>query len=194
MKSPIIATVAFLLATTFGLNSCAKPSSSFLTGKARPSYLRSSATFTVGSSEEQVRAIMGRPDSQRKSSDGMTWAYGFSHVVFRSGRVSGWENHGNNLKTSGEGDQRVVSDEPRSRPLEGGGSVPTGAIVHGVGGSRAAVSSGSTNPDVIRINDYTRSDGTRVQGHYRTRGNGTARDNFGSSGNVNPFTREPGYR
>jgi len=42
------------------------------------------------------------------------------------------------------------------------------------------------------VNGYTRSDGTYVQGHYRSDSNGTVRDNFSYKGNTNPYTGEIG--
>jgi hypothetical protein len=135
---------------------------------------------------------MGRPDGERTSEGMPLWSYGFSRVKFRDGRVAGWEDHDHNLRTRGAGDTRVTKEEPLSRPLEGGGSVPAGAIVHGVsGGSRG---SGHTNPEVQHVGGYQRSDGTQVGGYIRTRANASGSDNFSSRGNVNPFTRERGSR
>lgn len=37
-----------------------------------------------------------------------------------------------------------------------------------------------------RIQGYIRKDGTMVDGHFRTRPNGTALDNYSTSGNWNP--------
>jgi hypothetical protein len=138
---------------------------------------------------------MGRPEAERKQEDLVVWSYRFSRVMFHSGAVAGWENHSNNLKTRGPGDTRIAKDEPLSRSLEGGGSVPAGAIVHGAGGSSGSSSgSGFTNTDVIRVDGYTRQNGTRVEGHYRTQGNSSGTDNFSSRGNVNRYTGERGYR
>ena len=43
------------------------------------------------------------------------------------------------------------------------------------------------------VNPYVRSDGTFVQGHYRTQSNGNTWDNWSTRGNTNPFTGKPGY-
>ena len=43
------------------------------------------------------------------------------------------------------------------------------------------------------VNGYTRSNGTRVQGHYRTSPNHTATDNWSYRGNTNPYTGKKGY-
>lgn len=135
---------------------------------------------------------MGKPDGERTSDGMVVWAYGFSRVMFRGGSVTGWENHGGNLRTRGNGDTRVAKEEPLSRPLEGGGSVPAGAIVHGVsGGGRG---SGHTNPELQQVGAYQRSDGTQVGGYTRTRANASRTDNFSSRGNLNPFTQERGSR
>ena len=42
------------------------------------------------------------------------------------------------------------------------------------------------------VRPYTRSDGTTVQGHYRTAPNNTILDNYSTRGNVNPYTGKPG--
>lgn len=42
------------------------------------------------------------------------------------------------------------------------------------------------------VDGYTRSDGTQVQGHYRSDPNATVRDNYSYEGNTNPYTGEVG--
>lgn len=44
------------------------------------------------------------------------------------------------------------------------------------------------------VNGYTRSDGTYVQGYYRSDSNDTNHDNYSTSGNINPYTGDPGTR
>lgn len=44
------------------------------------------------------------------------------------------------------------------------------------------------------VDGYTRSDGTYVQGHYRSSLNDTVTDNFSTDGNVNPYTGVEGSR
>jgi len=46
----------------------------------------------------------------------------------------------------------------------------------------------------VYVNGYTRSDGTYVQGHYRSSPNNTTYDNFSTKGNINPYTGQPGYK
>jgi hypothetical protein len=51
-----------------------------------------------------------------------------------------------------------------------------------------------SNPNSHYVNPYTRQDGTFVQGHQQTNPNGTQRDNYGTLGNVNPYTGAIGTR
>lgn len=46
----------------------------------------------------------------------------------------------------------------------------------------------------VYVNPYTRSDGTQVQGHWRSSPNSSTYDNWSSRGNVNPHTGERGSR
>ena len=46
----------------------------------------------------------------------------------------------------------------------------------------------------VYVDGYTRSDGTYVEGHYRSSPNDTVSDNFSTDGNVNPYTGEEGTR
>lgn len=46
----------------------------------------------------------------------------------------------------------------------------------------------------IFVDGYTRSDGTYVEGHYRSSPNDTVSDNYSTEGNVNPYTDEEGNR
>jgi hypothetical protein len=43
-------------------------------------------TFTIGSSEDAVKSVMGAPNGII----GDTWSYGYSSVFFRNGLVSSW--------------------------------------------------------------------------------------------------------
>lgn len=44
-----------------------------------------------------------------------------------------------------------------------------------------------------RVDGYTRKDGTYVAPHYRSSPNSTKLDNYGTQGNVNPYTGQKGY-
>lgn len=48
------------------------------------------------------------------------------------------------------------------------------------------------NPNHVYVNGYTKSNGTYVQGHYRTAPNYTINDNFSTYPNVNPYTGKVG--
>jgi|GEM_PF-1462580 len=50
----------------------------------------------------------------------------------------------------------------------------------------------SSGSDVY-VAPYVRSNGSYVQGHYRTRANGTTTDNYSHRGNINPYTGKRGY-
>lgn len=52
----------------------------------------------------------------------------------------------------------------------------------------------STNSSVRYQSGYTRSNGTYVQGHYKTSTNSTNHDNFSARGNYNPYTGSTGSR
>ncbi|SCB33317.1 hypothetical protein GA0061099_100510 [Bradyrhizobium yuanmingense] len=51
-----------------------------------------------------------------------------------------------------------------------------------------------SNPSTHSSSGYTRSNGTYVAPYVATNPNGTQRDNFGTSGNVNPYTGATGHR
>jgi len=44
------------------------------------------------------------------------------------------------------------------------------------------------------VDPYTRSNGTQVQGYYRSTPNSTPTDNYSHQGNTNPYTGERGTR
>ena len=50
-----------------------------------------------------------------------------------------------------------------------------------------------TNPNHVRVQGYTKQDGTYVPTHMRTAPNGTNRDNFSTKPNTNPYTGQPGW-
>ena len=51
-----------------------------------------------------------------------------------------------------------------------------------------------TNPNIKYQEGYQRSNGTYVQGHYKTESNTTNLDNFSTQGNINPYTLQSGTR
>ncbi|WP_271610178.1 MULTISPECIES: hypothetical protein [unclassified Bradyrhizobium] len=51
-----------------------------------------------------------------------------------------------------------------------------------------------SNPSTHSSSGYTRSNGTYVAPYVATNPNGTQRDNFGTSGNINPYTGQTGHR
>ncbi|CAL74417.1 hypothetical protein; putative secreted protein [Bradyrhizobium sp. ORS 278] len=51
-----------------------------------------------------------------------------------------------------------------------------------------------SNPNNHGVSGYTRNDGTYVQPYHATNPNGTQRDNYSSSGNMNPYTGSTGHR
>ena len=61
-------------------------------------------------------------------------------------------------------------------------------------GSRSNSYGSSTNSSVHYQRGYTRTDGTYVQGHYKTNMNSTNHDNFSTRGNVNSYTGTSGSR
>src|SRR5688500_7685074 len=44
------------------------------------------------------------------------------------------------------------------------------------------------------VRPHVRSNGTYVEGHYRSSPNNTRIDNYGSQGNINPYTGQAGSR
>ena len=46
----------------------------------------------------------------------------------------------------------------------------------------------------VYVHPYTRSDGTQVQGHYRSDPDGNRNNNWSTQGNYNPHTGQKGTR
>jgi hypothetical protein len=46
----------------------------------------------------------------------------------------------------------------------------------------------------VWVEPYDRSNGTHVDGHYRSNPNDTRMDNWSTRGNTNPYTGQPGAR
>ena len=75
--------------------------------------------------------------------------------------------------------------------------ISTNAQVYsGYSGNSSNTSSNSTRSatGVRYQRGYTRSNGTYVSGHYKTKTNNTNHDNFSTKGNVNTFTGSSGTR
>jgi hypothetical protein len=45
----------------------------------------------------------------------------------------------------------------------------------------------------VYVNPYTRQDGTQVPGHYRSAPDHNPYNNYGTQGNVNPYTGQRGH-
>ena len=51
-----------------------------------------------------------------------------------------------------------------------------------------------SNPNSHYVPPHTNQNGTYVGGHYQTNPNNTRLDNYGTRGNLNPYTRQIGTR
>ena len=51
-----------------------------------------------------------------------------------------------------------------------------------------------SSPNSVYVQPHSNSNGTSTQGHYRTTPNNTQRDNYGATGNYNPYTGNFGTR
>jgi hypothetical protein len=51
-----------------------------------------------------------------------------------------------------------------------------------------------SNPSGHYVRPHSNSNGTFTQGHHRSNSNSTQLDNYGTIGNVNPYTGAPGTR
>ncbi len=71
----------------------------------------------------------------------------------------------------------------------------TGASAQYLGSpGNSGLSGTGSNPNSHYVSPHTNSNGTYVQGHHATNPNNTQRDNFGTLGNVNPYTGSTGRR
>lgn len=70
--------------------------------------------FTVGSTMDEVAAIMGTPDRIQEFVTETWWNYGSSRVEFRRGQVTGWDNRGGNLKVSWSDETPPLASSPPS--------------------------------------------------------------------------------
>lgn len=137
---------------------------------------------------------MGEPDSSRDGDGGVVvWSYRFSTVVFRRGKVSGWNNVSDNLRTLGAGESGENLVRENRNIHTAGADVPSGivSVTPSPGSARA---SGATNSSVQTVESYRRADGTVVPRHVRTMSDRSRSNNFSTQGNVNPYTSRRGYR
>ena len=58
----------------------------------------------------------------------------------------------------------------------------------------AALASGAFAQSTVYVRPHVRSDGTVVQGHYRTAPNSTPNDNWSTRPNINPYTGREGTK
>jgi hypothetical protein len=63
-----------------------------------------------------------------------------------------------------------------------------GAMLLATTAAQAQYQGTGSNPNSHPVQGYTTSGGTYVQPHQQTNPNGTQRDNYGATGNVNPNT------
>lgn len=153
--------------------------------------------FAKGEGFETVRAAMGEPDASQDRDGGVTiWNYQFSTVIFRRGKVFGWNNVSDNLRTSGAGESG--ENMVRANRGEGAGESQTIAVPGGIIGrtsfAGAPPAYGATSSSIQTVESYRRADGTVVPRHVRTTSDGSRSNNFSTQGNVNPYTSRRGYR
>jgi hypothetical protein len=73
-------------------------------------------------------------------------------------------------------------------------SVPAHAQSYGNSRSGGYDYGTGSNSNSHYVRPHTRSDGSYVDGHHRTNPNGSTRDNYGASGNYNPYSGNTGRR
>jgi len=110
-------------------------------------------------------------------------------------------NFYNNWSTSGNinpytGKEGTVSTQPL-----GYGSSARARTTHSVPSLNLPTYSSSNIPSAststlspVHVDGHTRTDGTYVRPHYRTSSDSSSLNNWGSEGNINPFTGEEGTR
>jgi hypothetical protein len=69
-----------------------------------------------------------------------------------------------------------------------------GALVLAATAAQGQYQGTGSNPNSHPVQGYTTSSGTYVQPHVQTNPNGTQSDNYGTRGNVNPYTGAVGTR
>jgi hypothetical protein len=66
--------------------------------------------------------------------------------------------------------------------------------IYGNNASNSGAYGTGSNPNNHYVQPHTNSNGTYVQGHQQTNPNSTQRDNYGTRGNVNPYTGAVGTK
>ena len=67
-------------------------------------------------------------------------------------------------------------------------------VIASVGSASAQLYGTGSNPNSHYVQPHTTSQGSYVSGHQQTNPNSTQRDNYGTLGNVNPYTGAVGTR
>jgi|GEM_PF-1668082 len=161
--------------------------------------------FGIGSTREEVAAIMGPPRTLIGGGEyNETWYYGnpaISYVSFTNGRVEGWsDNQGifplryaatTTAQNPPPQTAAVTSTSPAPVATSSVGATTYSAPVStsGYGGYGTGSSTSSTY-----VHGYYRSNGTYVAPYYRSSANGTKLDNWSTKGNINPYTGKIGHR
>ena len=57
-----------------------------------------------------------------------------------------------------------------------------------------AISAFASAQSTTYVNGYTKSNGTTVQGYYKTTSDNTNTNNYSTQGNTNPYSGQSGYR
>jgi hypothetical protein len=68
------------------------------------------------------------------------------------------------------------------------------ALMFAATGAQAQYYGTGSNPSTHTTSGYTKSNGTYVAPYLATNPNSTQRDNYGATGNVNPYTGATGAR
>lgn len=71
---------------------------------------------------------------------------------------------------------------------------PAAAQLYGTPPSGSGLYGSGSNPNSHYVQPHTNSNGTYTSGHYQTNPNGTQMDNYGTRGNVNPYSGDVGTR
>lgn len=72
------------------------------------------------------------------------------------------------------------------------GSTAAFAQNYGYGGGSSSFRGYNSGP--VRVDPYVNSNGTYVQGHYRSAPDGNRYNNWSTQGNVNPYTGKSGTK